>query len=141
MRTFLAPLSTLAALTLAGCVVEGSPPQEQLARARTLVEQADKAGAQRYAAADIERAHRELSDAESANEAKQYTEARLDAESAAADADLAVARAADGEAERAAHEVVQANATLRSETQREIEQSQSSGSVPPVSPADTSPPR
>ncbi|MBV9697578.1 MAG: DUF4398 domain-containing protein [Gammaproteobacteria bacterium] len=121
---FSLPLSLWVAatvVTLSGCAAEGAPPQAELARARTLVEQADKAGAQRYAAADLERAHRELSDAENASEARKYTEARLEAESAAADADLAVARAADGEAERAAQQVVQANETLRAETEREAQ--------------------
>lgn len=133
-------LATAAALlTLGGCASEGAPPREQLARARTLVEQADKAGAQRYAAADLERAHRELSDAESANEARKYTEARLEAESAAADADLAVARAADGEAERAAQQVVQGNAALRGETQREIRESEAPVANP-AAPGNPDPP-
>ena len=134
----LLPFSVAAvALTLGGCASEGAPPQAELARARTLVEQADKAGAQRYAAADLERAHRELTDAESASDARKYTEARLDAESAAADADLAVARAADGEAERAAQQVAQANETLRAETQRELQD----GSLPPApNPSDPPPP-
>lgn len=103
---------------LAGCATEGPPPSEQMTRARALIEQADKGGAQRYAAADLQHAHDELSDAEKANAAGRYDEARRYAESAAADADLATARAADGDAERAAHEVAAANETLRQESVR-----------------------
>jgi hypothetical protein len=102
----------------AGCASEGPPPSEQVTRARTMIEAADKAGAQRYAAADLQRAHDELSDAEKANAAGRYDEARRDAESAAVDADLATARAADGDAEHAAHEVAVGNETLRQESNR-----------------------
>jgi hypothetical protein len=87
-------------------------------RARTVIEQADKAGAQRYAAADLQRAHDELSDAEKANADGKYSEARRYAESAEVDADVATARASDGEAERAATEVAQGNETLRQESGR-----------------------
>ena len=78
----------------------------------------DKAGAQRYAAADLQRAHDELSNAERSNGEKKYDEARRYAESAEADADVATARASAGEAQRAAHEVGQGNETLRQETDR-----------------------
>jgi Domain of unknown function (DUF4398) len=106
------------ALALAGCASEGAQPTEQLARARTLVDQADKAQAQRYAAADLQRAHDELSQAESANGAKKYDAARTLAESAAADADVAAARTEAGEAQRAAREVAQSNSTVQQESER-----------------------
>jgi hypothetical protein len=84
-----------------------------MTRAQTIIEQADKAGAQRYAAADLQRAHDELSYAQKANAEKKYDEARRYAESAAADADVATARASAGDAERAAHETTQSNEELR----------------------------
>jgi hypothetical protein len=101
-----------------GCATEGPPPTEEVTRARAVIEQADKAGAQRYAAADLQRAHDELSDAEKANADGKFSDARRYAESAEVDADLATARASDGEAERAATEVAQANETLRQESGR-----------------------
>jgi hypothetical protein len=88
-------------------------------RARTLVGEADKVNAQRYAAADVQRAHEELNNAERNYGAKKYDEARVDAESAAADAELATARASSGEAQHAATEVARGNNTLRQETQRD----------------------
>lgn len=102
----------------AGCATQGPQPTEELTRARTLIEQADRAGAQRYAAADLQRAHDELSNADKANSERKYDEARRYAESAAADADVATARSAAGDAQRAAHEVVQSNETLRQESER-----------------------
>ena len=101
-----------------GCATQGPQPTEEMTRARTLIEQADRSGAQRYAAADLQRAHDELSNAEKSNGEGKYDDARRYAESAAADADVATARASDGEAQRAAHEVVQGNETLRQESAR-----------------------
>lgn len=109
--------SALCAL-VGACATQGPQPTQELTRARTVVEQADKAGAQRYAAADLQRAHDELSNAERSNGEKKYDEARRYAESAEADADVATARASAGEAQRAAHEVGQGNETLRQETDR-----------------------
>jgi hypothetical protein len=50
-----------------GCATQGPQPTEELTRARTLIEQAEKAQkaeAQRYAAPDLQRARDELSSAE-----------------------------------------------------------------------------
>ena len=111
--------ATVIACGLVGaCATQGPPPSEEVTRAKSVIEQADKAGAQRFAAADLQRAHDELSNAEKANGEGKYDEARRYAESAEADADVATARASDGEAQRAAHEVVQGNETLRQESAR-----------------------
>src|SRR5258708_6241051 len=101
-----------------GCATQGPQPTEEMTRARTLIQQADTSGAQRYAAADLQRAHDELNNADKANAEKKYDDARRYAESAAADADVAAARAAAGEAQHAAHEVAQSNETLRQESAR-----------------------
>jgi Domain of unknown function (DUF4398) len=113
-------ISTAAILcgVAAGCATQGPQPTEEMTRARTLIEQADRAGAQRYAAADLQRAHDELSNADKATADKKYDDARRYAESAAADADVASARSSAGEAEKAAHEVQQSNETLRQESNR-----------------------
>ncbi|HTB67161.1 MAG TPA: DUF4398 domain-containing protein [Steroidobacteraceae bacterium] len=118
LRTELISAAAIACGLAAGCATEGPPPSEEVTRARTVIEQADRAGAQRYAAADLQRAHDQLSNAEKANGEGKYDEARRYAESAEADADVATARASDGEAQRAAHEVVQGNETLRQESAR-----------------------
>jgi Domain of unknown function (DUF4398) len=107
---------TVACVT--GCATQSPEVAGEMTRAKTLVDQADRTGAQRYAAADLQRAHDELANADRAIGERKYDEARRDAESAAADADVASARAAAGEAQRAAHEVVQGNETLRREEGR-----------------------
>jgi putative cell wall-binding protein len=86
--------------------------------ARTLVEQADKANAQRYAPADLQRAHDELSSAEKAVNDRKYDDARRYAENAQVDADLASARASSGEAQRAAQEVNRSIDSLKQESER-----------------------
>src|ERR1700730_9758116 len=114
-------LSALALITYvlsAGCATESAIPRDQLTMARTLVEQADKSDAQRYAPADLQRAHDELSSAEKAVNDRRYEDARRYAENAQADADLASARASSGEAQRAAHEVNRSIETLKQESDR-----------------------
>jgi hypothetical protein len=102
----------------AGCATQGPIPTQQLTTARTLVEQADKADAQRYAPADLQRAHDELSSAEKAVNDRKYDDARRYAENAQVDADLASARASSGEAQRAAREVDRSIDTLKQESER-----------------------
>src|SRR5580658_8362010 len=120
LRTFV--LSTTGALlcvVAVGCASEGPKPNDELTKAHTVVEQADKGGnAQRYAAADLQRAHDELSDADRLSGQGKYAEARAFAQRAEVDADLASARGNSGEAQKAAADVTQGNNTLQQETQR-----------------------
>jgi len=115
-------VSTVTVIALSGfafgCATEGPPPTQDLTVARTLVEQADKSDAQRYAAADLQRAHDELSSAEKAAAERRYNEARRYAEMAQVDADLASARASSGEAQRAAHEIQRSIDSLKQESDR-----------------------
>lgn len=138
VRTLI-PVAALAGL-LAGCAAEGPPPHEQMTQARTLVEQADKSNAQRYAAADVQRAHDALNSAERNFGERKYDAARADAESAAVDADVATARAAAAEAQHAATEVARGNSTLKSEGQRDA--AAQANQTPATAPAATeSPPQ
>ena len=109
----------LAALAcLAGCATEGPPPTEELAKAQAMVQQADKGNAQRYAGADMQRAHEELQSAERLNGEHKYDEARRSAQAAAADANLALAQSAAAEAQASAQELAKSNDTLRKEANR-----------------------
>jgi hypothetical protein len=82
----------LAASVLSGCASQPKP-DAQLVRASTLIGQAEKDQAQRYAAADLQRARDELSSARSAEADGKYDSARNFADRASVDADLASARA------------------------------------------------
>lgn len=121
LRTVLIPGAVLASLLVGACASEGPAPREEMARARTLVDQADKANAQRYAAADVQRAHDELNSAERFYGEQKFDAARADAESSAVDADLATARASAAAAQHAATEVSKGTSTLRQEAQRDAD--------------------
>jgi Domain of unknown function (DUF4398) len=127
-RILLVPVSALALAWTIGCAADGPPPKEELTRAHTLVDQADKGPAQQYAAADLQRAHEELVAADAAAAARHNDVARSYAESAAVDADLAAARGQAGEAQKAAREVNSGNEQLRSEAERAAD----APSAPPV---------
>jgi hypothetical protein len=120
LRIFiLSTTGALVCLSAAGCATEGVTPTAELTKAHTVVEQADKGGnAQRYAAADLQRAHDELSDADRLDGQRKYDEARYFAQRAEVDADVAVARGNSAEAQKAAADVTQGNNALQQETQR-----------------------
>jgi len=113
----------------AGCATTDRPVAE-ISRARTLIEQAEKAGAQQYAAVELDQARNKLRLASAAAEDGKNEEARARANEAAADAELAQARATSGEAKKAADEVERSTATL----QRESERNQTTTPLPPSPP-------
>src|ERR1044071_5704041 len=88
------------------------PATAEITRARTLIEQAEKAGAQQYAAVELDQARNKLRLADAANKDGKRDEARSRANEAAADAELAMARTNSGEAKKAADEVHESTETL-----------------------------
>jgi hypothetical protein len=78
-----------------GCAT--TRPEPEITRARTLIEQAEKAGAQQYAAVELDQARNKLRLADAANRDGKHDEARSRANEAAADAELAMARTNSGE--------------------------------------------
>jgi hypothetical protein len=140
-RTWVLSGTAILALGALGCATQGPKPTEEMTRARTVIEQADKGGnAQRYAAADLQKAHDELNNAEKADQARRYDEARRYAETAEADADVATARGNAGDAQRAAKEVQKSNETLESESSRNVAGAATTPNPPATAPLDTSVP-
>ena len=108
--------TVLLALALASCE-SGPRPVAELSRAHTLVEQAEQAGAQQFAAADLGSARTKLQQAD-----QKDTNAELAlrlAQEASVDAQVAVARARVGKAEQAVTEINASLESLRRETNRE----------------------
>ena len=104
-------------LTLAMASCESGPrPIAELSRAHTLVEQAEQAGAQQFAGADLDAARTKLQRAEQ-KDTRPEVALRL-AEEAALDAQVAVARARVGKADQAVMEVNASTESLRKETSR-----------------------
>jgi hypothetical protein len=116
---------------LAGCATTPRPTAE-ITRARTLIEQAEKAGAQQYAAVELDQARNKLRLADAASNDGKNDEARARANEAAADAELAMARTNSGEAKKAADEVQDSTDTLRREAERN--EANQSSTLPTPSP-------
>jgi hypothetical protein len=117
----------LVAAGMSGCASQPKPTA-QLVRASTLVSEAEKDGAQRFAAADLQRARDELSDAQTAESAGKYANASRLADRAAADADLASARASSGKSQQSADQVRRSLDTLRQQLQQNPAPSGDTGS-------------
>ena len=105
-------------LLCAGCATNANRPTSEITRARTLIEQAEKAGEQQYAAAELDQARNKLRLADAAVEDGKNDEARARANEAAAVAELAQARATSGQAKKSADEVGQSTEALQRETNR-----------------------
>jgi uncharacterized protein DUF4398 len=116
-RSALCAAAFLITSALGGCASQPKPTA-QLVRASTLVSEAEKSGAQRYAASDLQRARDELNDAQTASADGKYDRALRLAENAAADADLANARAASGKAQQSAEQVHHSLDTLKQQLQQ-----------------------
>jgi hypothetical protein len=121
--------SACAALLLAGCATKVERPTEQLTRATTLIDQAERAGAQRYAAAELQQARDKVNAAEKAATNGEGEVALRLATQAAADAELAAARTASGEAQRSAEELHRSTETLQEEANRGVPDSNSAPST------------
>lgn len=119
-----------AALLFGGCA---SPPRpvEELARARATIEQAEQAGAQQFAGADLERARDQLRQADAADKKKDMEAARRMALQAASDAQLAAAKTRQAKAEQAEQEVAAGTQTLKQESDRAVEQKEQQLQTPP----------
>jgi len=140
-RTWVLSGTAILALGALGCATQGPKPSQEMTRARSVIEQADKGGnAQRYASADLQKAHDELSDAEKADQAHKYDEARRYAEAAEVDADVATARGNAGDTQRAAQQLQKSNETLESESNRNAAGNAPPPNSPVTAPLDTTVP-
>jgi hypothetical protein len=112
-------IAALAATALAaGCASKPPRPTDDMARAQALVDQAEQAGAQQYAAAELSSAREKLQRADDAADKGNTEAARRLATEATLDARLAVARTSSGKAQAAAGEVSNSVETLRREATR-----------------------
>lgn len=113
-------LGAAAALSLLAACGGEPRPTEDLAHAKSVVQQADAANVQRYAAAELTEARNKLQQAEKADSEEKYEVARKRANEAAADAELASALARNREVERVISEQQKSLETLRQEAARGV---------------------
>jgi hypothetical protein len=133
-----AAVTVCAALVFTGCA--SNRPVAEITRARTLIEQAEKAGAIQYAPVELDQARNKLRLADAAAEEGKDEEARARANEAAAGAELAQAKAASSAAGKAAAEVERSTDTLQRESQRSSTAPQTPTPLP-VPPGAATPPR
>jgi hypothetical protein len=110
-------MAAAVSLLCVGCATAG-PPSE-ITRARTLIEQAEKSGAQQYAAVELDSARNKLREADAEAKAGHDDAARAKANEASAAAELAVARTSSGQAQKSATEVQNSTESLKREAARE----------------------
>lgn len=134
-----AAVTVCAALFITGCA--SNKPVAEITRARTLIEQAEKAGAIQYAPVELDQARNKLRLADAAAEEGKEDEARARANEAAAGAELAQAKAASSAAGKAAAEVERSTETLQREAQRTDTVPQTTTPVPASPGAATPPPQ
>lgn len=114
--------TTIAALALiTGCASTHSSvpaPTEQIAVSRAAIGAANSAGGSEYAPIQFKSALEKMADAERAMGEKNYVRARLLAEQAQVDAELASAAAGAAKAKKSADAVNEDNRVLRNEIDR-----------------------
>lgn len=107
----------LAAAVVAGCA-SVPVPTEQIAVSKAAVANAVGAGGLEFAPAEMRTAQEKLDRANQAMAAEDYERARWLAEQAQVDAQLAVAKARSGKAQRAAYALQEDSRVLREELNR-----------------------
>lgn len=96
-----------------GCASAPPKPTKEFTQAQSLIEQAEKAGAQRYAAADLQAARDKLQASSKAAEKGNKEEASQLATEAALNAQVATARTSSGKAKQAAEQATKATEAAR----------------------------
>jgi membrane-bound lytic murein transglycosylase len=110
-------IAAAVSLLSVGCA-SGPRPTAEITRARTLIEQAEKAGAQRYAAVELDSARNKLREADALAKDGENDSARARANEASAAAELATARISSAQAQQAAEEVQKGTESLQREAAR-----------------------
>lgn len=120
LKVILVFTSTALGAVLVACAGNAPRPVAELSRASTLINVATQSGAQQYAAVDIDRARDTLKLANQAADDEQQERAIRLAQQAAADAEVATARAQSATAQRSAEEIKDSIRALQSETQQAV---------------------
>ena len=109
-------IAIVGAILIAGCASGPGLSSAEMMRARTLIDQAEKANTREFAASELEFARDKLNRAERAAQEGREAEAERLAMQAALDAEYATAKAGSSEAEKAAVELDRSLETLRHES-------------------------
>lgn len=108
----------LAAAFIVTACATTPPPVEQMAIARSAINNANSAGSNEFAPLQLKSANEKMADAERAMKEKDYVHARQQAEQAQLDAQLAVEMTRAAKAQKAADALQEDSRVLRQEIDR-----------------------
>lgn len=114
-RGLLVGAALLSAITLGGCMSEGPVPDQAMTQAKTVVDQAERAGTRNYAAFDLNNAQAKLKQAQDAMTKGDYKEAGYLAKEAKVDAELALAKTQKAKTKEAETQLEQSMQSLHNE--------------------------
>lgn len=114
-RLALTGVTLLSFVGLGGCSSEGARPDAVMTQAKTVVDQADRAGTRSYAAFDLNNAHSKLKKAEEEVKLGKYNNARYLAKEAKVDAELALGKTETAKAKEAEVQLDQSMRSLKKE--------------------------
>jgi len=109
-------------LLVEGCATDSSAPYTQFTLTQTAIADAEQAGANQYASAELQMAKDKLDNAKTAMNERKYQRAKFLAEEAEVDAKVAEHSSRSFKADRAAQEVRSGVQTLQNELQRQPSQ-------------------
>lgn len=130
--------AVLAPLVLIACVNDVPPPTAQMGASSQAIQNAERAGAQQFAPAELQMAKNKMAAADAAMRADNRVEARRLAEAAQADAEYAAAKAQNAAAQQAVTTVRRDLQSLRSGSPEPFGADMGTAAVPP--PVSAAPP-
>ena len=119
-----------ATILLGGCASEGLKPDKSLARAKMMVDQADRAGTRNYDAVDLIAAQTKIKDAQKKMKMGDYKSARYLANEARVAAELALAKGQTARRKEAETQLEKSLQSLQNEIDNKENSSGSSSGEP-----------
>lgn len=111
-------LALFASVLFGSCASSKVSPSQELAETKAAIKQAEQVGAQDYAPLELRAARKKLEHAQELDKKKKYEEAKLFAERAMVDAELAEVKALSGKAQKAVRELKESIRALQEEINR-----------------------
>ncbi|MFA5669527.1 MAG: DUF4398 domain-containing protein [Balneolaceae bacterium] len=112
-------LLTVVAVVMGACA-STKPPSEKLTRVKSSIQQAEQVGADDFAPLEIREARKKLDQAQELVGKKKYEEAKLMADRAMVDADLAQIKTLSEKSQKAVNELRESIRVLKQEIQNNL---------------------
>jgi chromosome segregation ATPase len=110
-----------ALLFITGACASTKPPTDKITQAEASIQQAEQVGAENYAPLEIREARKKLTEARELVAKERYEEAKLTADRAMADAELAQMKSLSEKAQKAVRELRESIRVLKEEIQNNLD--------------------